>query len=331
MAVKLGIIGLGHVSFPQIEALALCDSVELVAGHDIEEKKRKVLPVGSLFFDDLEEMLVREAIDVFLVSTPNTTHYEIARKVLERGRPLLLEKPACESWDQFQHLSELAAKHNTFFSIALHAAFGLDVLWWYKNVKENRSLGPITGFESSFYDPYFDVDSVKPEAIGFGGSWMDSGINALSVLDRFLPLTDLALEEVRKIAWSPCKISSIQCKVVYTFPCLEGHGLGIIDTNWALGLNLKVTRLHYGQTGHEVELNHSNQTVALIQNGALIWRQELGESRDRLVNHYVGVFEDLAESIQGLRGNVDNARVMHDMLFAAEFGIGARRARKGRR
>lgn len=328
MAIKLGIIGLGHVSGPQIEALTLCDGVELIAGYDIDAKKAEFLPVGLLFLNDLEEMLASEDIDVFLVSTPNTTHYEIARKVLERGRALLLEKPACESWDQFLHLSELAQKNKTFFSIALHAAFGLDVLWWCQNAKYNRSLGPITGFESSFYDPYFDLGRVKPEALGFGSAWMDSGINALSVLDRFLPLTDFALAEVRKIAWPSSKISSIQCKVVYTFPCLEGHGWGIIDTNWALGLNLKITRLHYAQTGHEVELNHSNQTVSLIQNGTQIWRQELGESRNRLVNHYVGVFTDLAERIQGLRDNVDKARVMHDMLFAAESGNAARRAYK---
>ena len=44
-------------------------------------------------FRTLEEMLTDENIDLVVVNTPSITHFEFAKKVIEAGKHLIVEKP----------------------------------------------------------------------------------------------------------------------------------------------------------------------------------------------------------------------------------------------
>jgi predicted dehydrogenase len=59
----------------------------------------------------------------FVLATPNDTHYPIAKQILERGKPVLIEKPITTRYDHALELCEIADKHNTFISVGYRFRF----------------------------------------------------------------------------------------------------------------------------------------------------------------------------------------------------------------
>ena len=57
----------------------------------------------------LDEVLADPAVEAVVVATPARTHYELARRAIEAGKHVLVEKPLTMDLDQGYHLVELAA------------------------------------------------------------------------------------------------------------------------------------------------------------------------------------------------------------------------------
>lgn len=59
----------------------------------------------------------------FVLATPNDTHYPIAKQILERGKPVLIEKPITTRYDNALELCDIAEKHRTFISVGYRFRF----------------------------------------------------------------------------------------------------------------------------------------------------------------------------------------------------------------
>jgi len=64
---------------------------------------------GSIVFDSLDELLAAEAVDVVHVCTPLATHLDLARRVLDAGLHVMVEKPMTETAEESRQLLEVAA------------------------------------------------------------------------------------------------------------------------------------------------------------------------------------------------------------------------------
>lgn len=317
---KIAIIGLGHIADYQLEALAHLANVTLVGAHDIQPDREKLLPSSVRFYKTLDSLLTECEADLILVSTPNVTHYELGKRVLEHDRSLLLEKPCCQTETELADLLSTAQKHNQFFAVALHAAYARDLDWYLSQTNTGQlDYGPLSGFHIGFFDPYYYEDgALKQSAQSLGGSWFDSGINALSVIGKVIEPSQLALVEGRmtRIASVPC--SEIQGTVAFQFAHGDTVGHGIIETNWALGLNRKVTQLFYCASNTRVTLHHSDETVFVHRSGRLILEKNLQNGLPRLTNHYINLFRDVAQRFRENKSNLDYAVSIHRLLFAAD-------------
>ncbi len=67
---------------------------------------------------DLAGVLRRNDIDAVVVSTPASTHYEVARLALESGRHVLVEKPLALEVGQCEELGDLAEKKSRVLMVA---------------------------------------------------------------------------------------------------------------------------------------------------------------------------------------------------------------------
>ncbi len=199
---NLAIVGIGHVAKFQLEALKCVDGLELIAACDTDPSKAVALPNGVRFYDDVTSMLELNGIEAVLVAVPNKEHYSVARQVLDAGKDILLEKPATSTLDEFDSLYAKSRRMGTLLVIAFHAAFARDLLWFKASyLRELRyKLGPISSFCCGFYDPYILDGNLLPAALNLGGSWIDSGINALSVIGQLISVDSLKTEEVRLTA-----------------------------------------------------------------------------------------------------------------------------------
>ena len=317
--VNLAIIGLGHVSDYQLEALNYINNLSLRAACDIDRSKASKLNDNVMFDTEFKTILSDSSIDAILISTPNKEHYALAKEALHAGKDILLEKPATTTLKEYDQLVEIADYNKRFIHIAYHAAFAKDLLWFSNAFKEKykSELGPISGFSCGFYDPLIIDGELQDEALSVGGSWIDSGINALSVIGKLIDPNLLEVEDCKLTSLAQYPISEIQGTVTFRFPIEVDDiaGVGTIDTNWTLNLNCKFSKLYFGETKSEILLDHSKQSVYKLTPDKKKERIFDGADKHRLVNHYIGVFEDFFESIKNRNSNIDYSRRLHEILY----------------
>jgi D-galactose 1-dehydrogenase len=316
---NIGIVGLGHVARHQVDGLNRTRQFRLVAGCDTDPRCFGLLDKKVATFTDIEAMLAIRELDVVIVASPNRLHVEHGIRVMEADKWLVMEKPLAESREEFERFRSRYKALNGRCTLALHAAFGAELEWFCKQhaaAGENRQ--GLVEFRSRFYDPYFENGRLKKSVRSLGGSWVDSGINALSVIGRLMDLQTLEISDSRmsRVAESECR--ELQGSVDFTFRGKATNGEGWIDTNWTLGRNSKTTRIRFAGDDGRYLLEHSAQEVIREQDGRseVLFRCENG--LPRLTNHYVGVFDDLARQLEQGGDNFSYCDVLHRLLYAAE-------------
>ena len=65
-----------------------------------------------------DELIAIEELELVVVNTPDSTHYEYARKALEAGKHVIVEKPFTTTVEQGQHLIELAKSKGLALNVA---------------------------------------------------------------------------------------------------------------------------------------------------------------------------------------------------------------------
>ena len=86
-------------------------SVKMVA--DINEERLNYVKMMYPFINttkEFEEILNNDSIDAVVVSTPASSHYEISKKVIKKGKHILIEKPIALTSSKATHLINLAEK-----------------------------------------------------------------------------------------------------------------------------------------------------------------------------------------------------------------------------
>lgn len=317
--IRIALVGLGHIGRIHVAALSQTGGLELAAGCDHDPSLAMVLPEGTPFYSSHNELFAAGGFDTVVVATPNRSHNAIAVEALAAGYHVIVEKPAASSLVELDSLERLEAEQGRHVHYALHAAsaFEVDALVAHMAEQGDR-YGPITAFTSRFYDPYIDSQgSLLPHAHSLDDCWSDSGVNALSVLDRLLPLEALRPAFGRQSGEQRLPTGVLSASVGFHFPVLseDGAGFGLIDTAWDQGLNYKATTLYFGDTGWRIEANHSEQTLTLWDphGQATVLCQFQGE---RLLNHYLGLFADYKNRVNAnLSMNADAAHRVHAKLF----------------
>jgi len=311
--IRIALVGLGHVAVHQIAAINLTAGIRLVAACDKNPGTAQCLRDGIPFYSRVEDLLAERQADVVMISAPNREHFRLGQMVIDAGTNLVLEKPAVENRQQLNAIVRRREQSGVFLYFAMHAAFGAEVIWLRRQVEEDAlRLGELRSFEARFHDPYVTHDVLTEGAASLGGSWMDSGVNALSVLGTFLEPADMRVDASR-MRRSP-HLDCSETEAIVSLSHRQAHGT--IHTSWLTGRNHKSTRLVFEEA--EVLLDHSNQQASIgssvDQKAAFNYSGPL----HRLTNHYAGVFSDLVALFSSGRSNVEFAAALHDLYFCAD-------------
>ena len=102
---KIGVIGLGSMGKNHVRVCSEMENVELVGVSDINEAAVKNIAerVNSKPFYDYKELI--SEIDVAIVATPTSSHFEIANDLIDAGKHLLVEKPIYKSFIYLKRIS----------------------------------------------------------------------------------------------------------------------------------------------------------------------------------------------------------------------------------
>jgi D-galactose 1-dehydrogenase len=312
----IALIGIGKIANYQMQAITHTQGIKLIDAHDLDPNKAEELPGSVHFYDDLEIMLKRSRADAFLVSTPTSTHFEVAMRVIESDRIAIVEKPLCTSQSEMDALLTAARTRKLPLYTAFHPAYGREIDWWREQREaRNFDLGALLGFDTCFADPYYIDGKLTLGAVGKAGAWTDSGASGLSALSRLIDPATMQLVDGRMTIIPSLACSQVQGLGLYSFVEQGRFGFGMVDTNWTLGKNYKTTRLRY-ENG-TVELDHAKELATLSQDGQDPLVFNLATDKPRLVNHYCGVFSDLTAMFSKGADNTALTELLHRLLFAA--------------
>jgi D-galactose 1-dehydrogenase len=313
---KIALIGIGKIANYQMQAITHTPGIKLVDAHDLDANKAEELPGSVHFHDDLEKMLKKSSADAFLVSTPTSSHFEVAMRVIESDRIAIVEKPLCTSQSEMDALLTAARTRKLPLYTVFHPAYGREIDWWREQrAARNFDLGTLLGFDTCFADPYYLDGKLTLGAVGKAGAWSDSGVSGLSALSRLIDPDSMQLIDGRMTVIPSLGCAQVQGLGIYSFVEQGNPGYGIVDTNWTLGKNYKTTRLRY-ENGI-VALDHAKEAATLSLHGQDSLVFNLATDKPRLVNHYRGVFSDLTERFSKGEDNTQLSELLHRLLFAA--------------
>jgi UDP-N-acetylglucosamine 3-dehydrogenase len=108
---KLAIVGVG--GWGKNHARVLHDFGTLVAICEIDLQRGKELAdkYGATLYSSIDDMLNNERkLDACLVCTPTKTHYTIAKKIMEKGINVFVEKPLAFSSKECEEMTDIAEK-----------------------------------------------------------------------------------------------------------------------------------------------------------------------------------------------------------------------------
>jgi len=143
--------------------------ISAVVERSKEESKEKY-PEATIY-RSVEEMLQSADIELVVINTPVQTHYEYAKKALEAGKNIIVEKPFTVNVEEAEELVKLAEEKGLFLSVYQNRRFDRDFLQ-VKKILEEGKLGSIKEAEIRF-DRFRTTPSGKqhkenPDQIGSG-------------------------------------------------------------------------------------------------------------------------------------------------------------------
>ncbi len=128
----------------------------------VERNQKKMVAdyPDVLSYNSVDELLSDEEIELIIVNTPNFTHFELAKRVLQAGKHVLIEKPACANAAEAKALFDEARRTGKQVFVYQNRRWDSDFLS-VKEVIESGRLGKLTEMHIRF-DRYKPELSVKP-------------------------------------------------------------------------------------------------------------------------------------------------------------------------
>jgi predicted dehydrogenase len=311
------LVGLGAIG--QTHARALESAAEsgrpadVLAGVDVDGARTlRFRGVERPVYPSLREASEAHAPAIVVIATPTGTHAAVcehAAAYFPQAR-LLVEKPAAATLgDARRILSGIGGRQPV--DVAYHTSFAPEVTWGQQALAASRpGPGALLSAESFFADPYYD--DFERAAATLGNSWLDSGINALSVLARFAALGQR--ESLRRIGTERQSIFEAHLTCRTDGAPAEAPADALVVSSWHAADPAKTTRLRYA-SGIELLMDHTAVAAYLLRDGRIEAAFGADRSIPRRDRHYRALYQRwLAEGRPTLPPEI--SLQLHELLLA---------------
>ena len=145
--IKYGIIGAGTMAREHILNISLIDNAEVVALADPHEDSlnqcKEFLKTKVSCFKNHLEMIEKNIVDVYLISSPNFTHLEILKDVIKTKKHILTEKPLCTNTQDCLEIKKLTKDYPSVFWTAMEYRYMPPVSKFINEIHNNK-IGDLT-------------------------------------------------------------------------------------------------------------------------------------------------------------------------------------------
>jgi predicted dehydrogenase len=244
--VRVGLVGAGAIAQTYAQVLSGSDSATLSAVADVRTEPAIALAeaAGARPFPDHETLADAEACDAVIVCTPPSSHHRITRAFLERGVPVMCEKPLSVDLHSARDMVELAREKNVILTMASKFRYVDDVVRA-KSILSSGILGDIVLFENAFASRV-DMTSRwnSNRSVSGGGVLIDNGTHSVDIARYLLgPITQVQAVEGRRV-----QAVGVE-DTVRLFIRTATDVMGTIDLSWTLNKELDTFVDIYGSHG----------------------------------------------------------------------------------
>lgn len=244
--IAFGLLGAGAIAQAYAQAFARSSHGRVTAVADARRPAAVSLAeqLGCPAYDDLETMLDRGGCHAVLVCTPPACHPEHVLAALDRGVPVLCEKPLSIALADARAMVEAAERAGVLLTMASKFRYVDDVIRA-KSLLASGILGRLILFENSF-TARVDMASrwnADPEVSG-GGVLIDNGTHSVDLIRYFLgPIARVHAVEGLNVQGLPVE------DTVRVFVETADGVMGSIDLSWSLNKELASYIDIYGSNG----------------------------------------------------------------------------------
>ncbi|WP_430790441.1 Gfo/Idh/MocA family protein [Virgibacillus flavescens] len=185
---KFAIVGCGRIAKRHIEAIINTKEAELYALCDNNRNRLdETAFVNNLKnnYEDIEEMLKDEKIDIVSICTPNASHAELAIKAIKAGKHVLLEKPIATTVEDAERIIQAAQDYHVKVTAVHQNRFNEAIQKTRKAYEDGRFGRMSHGVASIRWNrnkPYYDQDSWRGTANQQDGILMNQSIHNIDLL-----------------------------------------------------------------------------------------------------------------------------------------------------
>jgi scyllo-inositol 2-dehydrogenase (NADP+) len=149
-SLKIGLMGYGFAGAtfhaPVIEHCGRAEVAAIATGQP--ERARADYPHAAIVAD-LDALVALDQVECVVIATPNDTHFDLAKRVLEAGKHVVVDKPVTLAAADARTLAQLARQQGVLFAPFHNRRWDGDFMT-VRELVESGELGRITHFESHF-------------------------------------------------------------------------------------------------------------------------------------------------------------------------------------
>lgn len=152
--IGIGIIGCGRMGQLRSSIARATSSVNYIGLSDIDSDKAQSLGEkvnADMVSNNNEELINNDNIHALIVSTSEPEHCDPVIKALEKGKPVLVEKPIALSIADASKMLEASQKNNTSLHVGYTLRFNRHFLIGKQHILDNK-LGNIISCTGRFYN-----------------------------------------------------------------------------------------------------------------------------------------------------------------------------------
>jgi predicted dehydrogenase len=271
--IRVGVIGAGMVFGLYQRAAAKVRGLEISAVYDVDPRRSAAFCGQGTVAGSLGELL-SSAIDAVFILSPNATHAPLVEAALDRGLPVLCEKPLAPTPEEAEQLLKLADDRRLLLYAAMHVRHRPEII---------RATEHLDGGVSTFQQVWLEDWTSAPAwyrraASSRGGVLLDVGINQIDWVASLVA----GLRPVHAEAVLGEEVETA-CLIQWSFD--GGRGSSHVD--WRARPERKITTL-ISHEGRSIEVNHEYRYIKLDGHILGPWADDEYEGvlRDFIARYY---------------------------------------------
>lgn len=185
---NLGIIGYGSMAtWHHRNLLERAPEVVPYGAYDIDsERNEAAKEAGLKVYESAEALLADPAIDLVLVATTNNFHGSYAKQVMRAGKPVILEKPATITSQEFLEVMEVQKETGMHLSVHQNRRWDGDYLTVRQSIRDGLIGRPYL-IKSRVHGSRGIPEGWRTHVETGGGMMLDWGVHLIDQVIQMVP------------------------------------------------------------------------------------------------------------------------------------------------